>query len=60
LQVANPIHINVTHFDKVTKFDSIYYVPTNPLLQKAKAARNEEEEEDDTRNQRLLKLYQIH
>jgi len=32
LQVANPLHINITHFDRRMKFDTICLKPVNPLV----------------------------
>jgi hypothetical protein len=39
LQVANPLHINITHFDQLTKFEKICLKPVNPWLAKAKATK---------------------
>jgi len=41
LQVANPLHINLTHFDHHTKFEYIYKIPSYPWSAKAKATKKE-------------------
>jgi hypothetical protein len=41
LQVANPLHINLTHFDHRTKFEDICKIPSNPWSAKAKATKKE-------------------
>jgi len=41
LQVADPLHVNLTHFDHRTKFDDIYKIPSNPWSAKAKATKKE-------------------
>ena len=52
LQVADPLHVNLTHFDHRTKFDDIYKIPSNPWSAKAKATKKEpnDNEEDKKPN----------
>jgi hypothetical protein len=47
LQVANPLHINLTHFDHHTKFEDIYKIPSNPWLAKAKATKKEPNDNEE-------------
>jgi hypothetical protein len=43
LQISEPAHTTLTHFDLVTKLNDIYYIPKNPWLQKATAIKKESE-----------------
>ena len=47
LQVADPLHVNLTHFDHRTKFDDIYKIPSNPWSAKAKATKKEPNDNEE-------------
>ncbi len=56
LQVAEPTHINITHFDQRMKFDEIYYVPVNPWLAKAKATKKEPDDNEEDKKPSALRV----
>jgi hypothetical protein len=59
LQVAEPTHINITHFDRRTKFDEIYYVPVNPWSAKAKATKKEPNNNEEDKSHQHYELCKV-
>jgi hypothetical protein len=47
LQVADPLHVNLTHFDHRTKFDDICKIPSNPWSAKVKATKKEPNDNEE-------------
>jgi hypothetical protein len=54
LQVAIPLHINITHFDRRMKFDTICLKPVNPWSAKAKATKKEPDDNEEDKKPSAL------